>query len=167
MQSLNLSAHRDAEVILNLFALGFNGAEISDYLGIPVMTLRARLLRLRDKFKARNLSNLIWRALNDEVIEPIPLWAPLNLTPVELEIIEPVAQGLTQHEIGRDFFVTGAAILKRINVAKNRNGAFTTHHLVAMWYSQDCYRPEELENLSVWGSNLTEDLRVADFAIFS
>jgi DNA-binding CsgD family transcriptional regulator len=167
MQSPDLRRFKDAEVMLELLALGFDGTEISTYLGIQKDTFRGRIERLKNRFGARNLTHLVYQALDAEIIEPIPLWAPFVLSPVEIEIIELVATGHTKMEISKKVHVTENAILKRLLTAKDRNGAFTTHHLIAMWYSEEVYPWEHLNNLSVWGSSQTTDLRVNGFALFS
>lgn len=151
LHKLNIN-NRD-RAVLTLYCHGLNHIEAAEYLRLPPNSVRNRSGRIREYLGLTNNSALVHWALENHVVKPVPLWAPLDLTPLERGTIELLSEGLIFKEIAARQGVNSLkSIASRVVRAMNRNRAFSREHLIAMVYSEACYPQGDLRVLKAKGS---------------
>jgi DNA-binding CsgD family transcriptional regulator len=142
---------QDRQMLL-LYALGVEGPEVARLLGVTWNAMRNRGVRIRAYTGTVGLTDTVYWALENNLIPPVPLWGPLNLSTLDRAMMGLLAKGLTLQQIGRNLGYSVQAIQNRLTAAMDRNRALSRYHLVAMFYSEDCYDPRDLKVLAVLGS---------------
>lgn len=121
-------------------------------MGDSPQALRNRSYRMRQRTEAINEPHLIHRCLEQGVIEPVPLWAPLDLQPIEIDMVELIRQGYERVGAAKKLNITAKGFDNRLYRTVRRVGAFSRTHLVAMYYSEECYDRQDLQAIEERGS---------------
>lgn len=138
--------------MLSLYALGVDEADIAFLLGTTRNALRNRGVRIRRYTGTFGITDTVYWALDQDLIPPVPLWKPLDLSTSDRVTLGLISKGLTLAQVGRSLGYTAKGIQERLLRAMDRNGALSRHHMIAMLYSEDCYDPGELERMAGEGS---------------
>lgn len=131
--------NRDDRKLLSLLALGLTEANASRVMGRSLGAIHIRATRLREYSGTHNQAQLVYWALDNTLIPPLPAIGGLSLTNRQLEVTELIAQGLSDGEIATKLYLTPSSVITHVVKAMNRLRAFNRSNLVAVAWSEDLF----------------------------
>lgn len=127
--------------LLALLANGFDSHEICRVTGLSLAANRSRTRRMRELTGTRNNAHLVYWALMNDHLAPLPHKRPFAtaLSPRQIEVVERLAHGDSHDEVGKALFITTPTVRTYIEVAKDKARAVNGTHLVALVWSHDLF----------------------------
>jgi len=123
--------------LLEMIGAGTGATAAAEELGLTYWAMKSRLAKLREVTGLNGLNELVYWGLTEGHIYYKPQGLTCTLTPRHIEVVEglTVAKGI--HQMAKEFHVTPFGIERRIRVAREKTGAKTQPHLIAICYTED------------------------------
>lgn len=123
--------------ILHCFALGLTETVTATVLGSSLGTIHARAVQLREYSGTRTRPQLIYWALDREIVPPLPIRGPFGLRSITLDVIDLIVRGWDDRYIGRKLSLAPGTVTNHVWNAMAIVGAWNRTNLVAIAWSED------------------------------